>query len=93
VYLDTELDEELKLERVSRELVSIIQKQRKDMNFDITDRISLNISTQEEFVISSIEKFKEYILNETLTTELLITDIKGSSKVLDYLLDTEIKQI
>ncbi len=93
VCLDTELDEELKMERVSRELVSIIQKQRKDMGFDITDRILLNISTQEQFVISSIDKFKEYILNETLTTEFSITNIKGSGKVLDYFLDTEIKQI
>ncbi len=93
VFLDTELDEELKLERISRELVSIIQKQRKDMQFDITDRISLNISTQEDLVISSVEKFKDYILNETLTTDFLITNIKGSSKVLDFFVDTEIKQI
>ena len=35
VYLDIELDEELVLERISRELVSAIQKQRKDMGFDI----------------------------------------------------------
>jgi len=93
VFLDTELDEELKLERISRELVSIIQKQRKDMGFDITDRISLNISTQEDFVISSIEKFKDYILNETLTTDFVITNVKGSSKVLDFFVNTEIKQI
>ena len=93
VFLDTELDEELKLERISRELVSIIQKQRKDMGFDITDRISLNISTQEDLVISSIEKFKDYILNETLTTNFLITNNKGSSKVLDLFVGIEIKQI
>jgi len=93
VFLDTELDEELKLERISRELVSIIQKQRKDMGFDITDRISLNISTQEDLVTSSVEKFKDYILNETLTTDFLITNIKGTSKVLDLFVDTEIKQI
>ena len=93
VFLDTELDEELKLERISRELVSIIQKQRKDMGFDITDRISLNISTQEELVISSIEKFKDYILNETLTTNFSITNNKGSSKVLELSVDIEIEQI
>jgi len=92
VFLDTELDEELKLERISRELVSIIQKQRKDMGFDITDRISLNISTQEDLVISSIEKFKDYILNETLTTNFLITNNKGSSKVLDLFVGIEIKK-
>ena len=93
VYLDTELDDELILERISRELVSIIQKQRKDIGFDITDRIELNISTKEKLVLSSIEKFKDYILNETLTMEFNIIDAKGKNKLLDYFVDTEIKKI
>mgnify|MGYP001185446559 FL=1 len=93
IFLDTKLDEELILERISRELVSIIQKQRKDMGFDITDRISLNIKTEEKLVTSSIEKFKEYILNETLSTEFKITNSKASNKILDYFVDAEIKQI
>jgi len=93
IFLDTKLDEELNLERISRELVSIIQKQRKDMGFDITDRISLNIKTEEKLVISSIEKFKEYILNETLSIEFKITNSKASNKILDYFVDAEIKQI
>ena len=71
----------------------MIQKQRKDMGFDITDRISLNIKTEEKLVTSSIEKFKEYILNETLSTEFKITNSKASNKILDYFVDAEIKQI
>ena len=92
IFLDTQLDEELILERVSRELVSIIQKQRKDMGFDITDRISLHISTDEEVVLSSIEIFKEYILNETLSTEFNTTNAKASNNILDYSVDIEIKK-
>ena len=93
LYLDIQLDEELLLERISRELVSIIQKQRKDMGFDITDRISLNISTKDKVVLSSIEKFKDYISSETLTIELIISDNEVQNKILDYFVDTEIKQI
>ena len=92
VYLDIELDEELVLERISRELVSAIQKQRKDMGFDITDRISLVISTIDESVLSSVRIFKDYILNETLTTEFEIYDVKGVNKILDYAVDIKIKQ-
>ena len=80
------------LERISRELVSAIQKQRKDMGFDITDRISLVISTKDESVLSSVGKFKDYILNETLTTEFEINDVKGVNKILDYAVDIKIKQ-
>ena len=80
------------LERISRELVSAIQKQRKDMGFDITDRISLIISTKDESVLSAAEKFKDYILNETLTTEFEINEAKGVNKILDYAVDITIKQ-
>ena len=92
VYLDIELDEELVLERISRELVSAIQKQRKDLGFDITDRISLVISTIDESVLSSVGIFKDYILNETLTTEFEINEAKGVNKILDYAVDITIKQ-
>ena len=63
------------------------------MGFDITDRISLNISTQENLVLSSIEKFKDYIINETLTKKFHIINAKGENKILDYFVDTEIKKI
>jgi len=90
IFVDINLDQELILERISRELVSIIQKQRKDMDFDITDRISLNITSKDETVLSSIKKFKEYITNETLSIELNIINNKASNKILDYFVDTEI---
>ena len=90
ILLDIQLDEELTLERISRELVSIIQKQRKDLGFDITDRISLNITTDDDTVLSSILKFKEYILNETLSIEFKTLNTKASNKILDYFVDTEI---
>ena len=90
ILLDTQLDEELILERISRELVSIIQKQRKDLGFDITDRISLNITTEDDTVLSSILKFKEYILNETLSIEFNTSNRKASNKILNYFVDTEI---
>ncbi len=91
VYLNTEIDEELLKERISREMVSIIQKQRKDMGFDITDRISLIIKSQDEILLKSVEEFQSYIVNETLTTDLKIINSEASNKVLDYFVDTEIK--
>ncbi len=91
VYLETTIDNKLLKERISRELVSIIQKQRKDMGFDITDRISLIINSDNEVLLDSVAEFKNYIINETLTTDLEIKNKKGSNKILDYFVDTEIK--
>ena len=86
-----QIDNKLLKERISRELVSIIQKQRKDMGFDITDRISLIINSDNEVLLDSVAEFKNYIINETLTTDLEIKNKKGSNKILDYFVDTEIK--
>ena len=79
VYLDTDVDEELLKERISREIVSIVQKQRKEMGFDITDRISLSIKSDNEILLKSVEKFKDYIANETLTTDLEIINEQASN--------------
>ena len=61
------------------------------MGFDITDRISLIINSDNEVLLDSVAEFKNYIINETLTTDLEIKNKKGSNKILDYFVDTEIK--
>ena len=45
----------------------------------------------DEVLLDSVAEFKNYIINETLTTDLEIKNKKGSNKILDYFVDTEIK--
>ena len=71
LLLDTELNNDLLMERMSRELVSYIQKERKNQGFDVTDRIKLTIVTNDKFVISTVENFKPYISSETLSLDLV----------------------
>ena len=85
------MNDDLLKERISRELVSIVQKQRKEMGFDITDRISLSIKSDDKIILNSVQEFKDYIANETLTTNFKIIDKKASNKILNYFVDTEIE--
>ena len=71
------------MERMSRELVSYIQKERKNQGFDVTDRIKLTIVTNDKFVQSTVENFKTYISNETLTLDLEIKISDTTNKVHD----------
>jgi len=71
LLLDTELNNDLLMERMSRELVSYIQKERKNQGFDVTDRIKLTIVTNDKFVISTVENFTPYISSETLSLDLV----------------------
>ena len=71
LLLDTELNNDLLMERMSRELVSYIQKERKNQGFDVTDRIKLTIVTNDKFVLSTVENFTPYISSETLSLDLV----------------------
>ena len=70
VILNTELTEELILEGIAREIVSKVQNLRKTSNFEIADRIVLSYNSDEE-VNKAVKEFKEFIMNETLSTDIL----------------------
>lgn len=71
VALSTELTHELILEGMARELVNKIQNMRKDADFNVSDRIKLSLNTSSEQVGEAFETHRDYILTETLTTEVV----------------------
>lgn len=79
VALDVHMNEELLAEGMARDLVSIIQKTRKDKDFNVTDRISVRIERHAS-VISAVEDFGDYIKNEVLANSLVLADnVSGES--------------
>ena len=92
INLDTKISDELYYERISREIVSVVQNQRKEMKFDITDRIQLEIITDDIRAIKSLELFKDYICKETLATDFRVSEVKGTKDLLDFKLSTNIKK-
>ena len=70
IALATELTPELVEEGFARELVSKIQNLRKELMFDVTDRIRVRYRVPEEWR-PAVEHFAAYIAGETLAAELL----------------------
>ena len=70
VGLNIKISEELKMEGVVRDLIRHVQNLRKKSNFDVSDRICFGIKCSSE-IIDSIDKFKDYFKNETLTESIL----------------------
>jgi len=70
VVLATELTEDLIAEGRARELVRLIQDQRKEMNCEYTARIVVGIHTESVKILKALADYAEYIQSETLTTEL-----------------------
>ena len=80
VILNTTLTKDLLNEGLARETVSKVQQLRKNMNFDITDRINMYLDASDEYK-ENIKDYLDMIKEETLT--LNIYDKEGiSDKVL-----------
>ena len=75
------------MERFSREVISAIQQARKDTGLDVTDRIELKVNTNDDVVIQSIKKHESYIMNETLSLNLVITESDGKNEIMNKKID------
>ena len=74
VALDVTVTEELRREGISRELVSKIQNIRKSSGFEISDRIAV-IITSNENTDAAIGEHKAYICNQVLADSLTIGEV------------------
>ena len=79
IAMDINLSEELKQEGIAREFINKIQNLRKDSKFEVTDRIKLKIQRNDFFNLA-VEKFKEYISNQTLAVDLALVDEINENK-------------
>ena len=70
VLVDLDINKELELEGIARDIVRAIQQTRKDMDLEITDRIVLEIASDDEIINQSIENWAEYIKEQTLIDEM-----------------------
>lgn len=70
VILNTDLNEDLILEGLAREFVRKVQSLRKDNDYVITDRIKIYYDGN-EIIDKTISKYSDYIMNETLSVELI----------------------
>ncbi|MBT6815030.1 MAG: hypothetical protein HOA49_01340, partial [Flavobacteriales bacterium] len=84
--LDVTLSEELKEEGLARELVNRIQNIRKDYDFEVTDKIEVDVEKNDK-IDSSISNNLSYICGETLANSLNIVDVVNNNKVSVDLVD------
>ncbi|WP_131539165.1 isoleucine--tRNA ligase [Pedobacter nototheniae] len=81
VALDVTITEELKQEGISRELVNRIQNLRKELNFEVTDRIKVRLQN-DNLVAAAVAKNKDYICAEILADEFELTDaVNDANKI------------
>ena len=73
VILNTVRSPELILEGIAREFVSKIQNIRKQEDYHVADRITIEYNGDEDIKKAAL-MFKDYIMNETLATEITFNE-------------------
>ena len=76
VGYDTEITEELLLEGIARDIVRVIQQERKENDFQVTDHIHTEIDG-DDVIEKAVSSFADYISRETLSDELLFQKNEG----------------
>ena len=73
IELDTTLTDALVEEGLAREVISRIQKLRKELGFNVTDRIQTQIEAAPN-LLQAIQAHEAHVKSETLTTALSMTE-------------------
>ncbi len=89
VALDVTMTPELREEGIARDLVNRIQNLRKDKGFEVTDKIRIQVGSN-EFLNPAIQNNFSYICSETLAESLDIVDQLDDPKKENITLSDEI---
>jgi isoleucyl-tRNA synthetase len=79
VVLSTELTDALVSEGLARELVHVVQMQRREKALEYTDRIRVGLVTESPELRAAATTFADYIKGETLATELRMQPLAGAT--------------
>ena len=82
VILNTTLTKDLINEGIAREIISKVQTMRKNNNYELTDRINITYSADEDIKLA-IDDFKDYIMHETLAKTIENGSANGEKFMID----------
>ena len=88
VGLDTRIDEALRREGLARELVRTVQEARKQAGLEVSDRIRLRVSGSAA-VSAALDEHRDYVMEETLSHELLGNGAFGAEYEAEHRLEDE----
>ena len=94
VAIDTSLSAELEREGILRELLRSLQVARKDAGFDVADRITIDLSSDDEYMQSIIDDEKTTIEKETLSqlAPLVNADLTRNIDIRGYTVSAKLRK-
>ncbi|MCA9508797.1 MAG: isoleucine--tRNA ligase [Myxococcales bacterium] len=72
VALDTEINQELRYEGIMRDALSTLQRHRKALGLEVSDRIKIYLSSDNDEIIVALKQHQNYLASELLASDLTI---------------------
>ncbi|MEM3811990.1 MAG: DUF5915 domain-containing protein, partial [Thermoplasmata archaeon] len=80
VTINTEIDQSLYLEGLAHEILRRVQTMRKDLSLGYSENIRTAIYTADPDIIAAVQKFKDYMMKESLSESIEFGQAEGYSK-------------
>jgi isoleucyl-tRNA synthetase len=90
VALDVTVSKELVEEGIARELINRIQKIRKERDYNVTDRIAVELEPR-DFLFDAVNNYKGYICNEILADSLQFSQHQSADAEIIDVNENELK--
>ena len=80
VSLNIDIDNDLEIEGIARDILRAIQNKRKELDLDISDKINVNIFGNSK-INETLESYNEYISSNSLAEKLIFDKNTKSEKI------------
>ena len=80
VSLNIDIDNDLEIEGIARDILRAIQNKRKELDLDISDKINVNIFGNSK-INETLESYNEYISTNSLAEKLVFDKNTKSEKI------------
>ncbi len=89
VALDVTVTRELRLEGIARELVNRIQNIRKESDFEITDKVAVELASSSDEIKKAVEQYRDYLATQVLADSISIVDAVANSDARELAIDDD----
>ena len=79
VVLDLDVDDTLEAEGTARDVVRLVQARRRELDLDVTDRITLAVQAPEA-VVDALSGWKEWVASQTLAVDVRLAPGEGAGE-------------
>jgi isoleucyl-tRNA synthetase len=93
VKLDINVTKELEEEGIARDIIRMIQQNRKEADLDVSDRIKISFFSQNKQFTDVVKLHNSHIKEQTLANEITITNDESSITLYHHTFDNNIEEV